>query len=187
MQTLNQSGNVRYLSQRKRMNRRRPGPQIRSLDSAKTGKFLIIWCFLRSSCIFLEIELPLRVDLSKHGIKTVMTKTLLLILFVTGVSFVAQAAEIQGVIADWNCTERMVRDGREQVLRQDRNCSLAKNSNRSAYGLITDDKKFYKLDDAGNKQARELLNNSHDKNNLKVITRGELEGNTVKVETMSIL
>ena len=100
---------------------------------------------------------------------------------------VAKAAEIQGVLTDWNCTERMVRDGRESVLQQDRSCSLAKNSNRGAYGLITDEKKFYKLDDAGNKQARELLNNSHDKDNLKVITRGELEGNTIKVTTMSIL
>jgi hypothetical protein len=129
----------------------------------------------------------LRMNLPKHGIRTVMTRTLLPFLFFTGISFVAQAAEIQGVITDWNCTERMVRDGRANVLRQDRSCSLAKNSDRSAYGLITDDKKFYKLDDAGNKQARELLNNSHDKNNLRVIARGELEGNTIKVDTMSIL
>ena len=80
-----------------------------------------------------------------------------------------------------------MRDGREKVLRQDHSCSLAKNSSRSAYGLITDDKKFYKFDEGGNKQARELLNNSHDKNNLRVLARGELDGNTIKVETMSIL
>ena len=107
--------------------------------------------------------------------------------FLVGMVSVANAAEIQGVLTDWNCTERMVRDGRENVLQQDRNCSLARDSNRSAYGLITDEKKFYKLDGEGNKQARELLNNSHDKNNLKVIARGELEGNTIKVSTMSIL
>ena len=116
-----------------------------------------------------------------------MTKTLLSMLFIIGTSFVAQATEIQGVLTDWNCTERMVRDGRANVLRQDQSCSLAKNSSRSAYGLITDAKKFYKLDEAGNKQARELLNNSHDKNNLKVLARGELEGNTINVTTMSIL
>lgn len=99
----------------------------------------------------------------------------------------AEAAEIQGVLADWNCTENMVRNGREKVLKQDRSCSLVKNSNRGAYGLITAEKKFYKLDEAGAKQARELLNNSHDKNNLKVLARGELDGNTIKVTTMSIL
>jgi hypothetical protein len=116
-----------------------------------------------------------------------MAKTLLLLTLVLGTISVANAAEIQGVITDWNCTERMVRDGRENVLRQDQSCSLAKDSNRGAYGLITDEKKFYKFDDKGNKQARELLNNSHDKNNLKVIARGALEGNTIKVATMSIL
>ena len=116
-----------------------------------------------------------------------MAKTLLLISLFLGTMSVAEAAEIQGVLTDWNCTERMVRDGRENVLQQDRSCSLIKDSNRGAYGLITDKKKFYKLDETGNKQARELLNNSHDKNNLKVIARGELEGNTIKVTTMSIL
>ncbi|MBV8708557.1 MAG: hypothetical protein JO182_06540 [Acidobacteriaceae bacterium] len=116
-----------------------------------------------------------------------MTKTLLTLLLLAGTSFVTQAAEIQGVLTDWNCTERMVRNGREKVLQQDRSCSLVENSSRDAYGLITDEKKFYKLDEEGAKQARELLNNSHDKNNLKVIARGELEGNTIKVTTMSIL
>src|SRR3982750_3742308 len=116
-----------------------------------------------------------------------MTKIPLLLALFAGTTFIAAAAEIQGVLTDWNCTERMVRDGRENVLQQDRSCSLAKDSNRSAYGLITDKKKFYKLDEEGNRQARELLNNSHDKNNLKVIARGELEGNTIKVATMSIL
>lgn len=116
-----------------------------------------------------------------------MTRIFLLLSIFAGTILAADAAEIQGVLADWNCTEKMVRNGREKTLRQDRSCSLAQNSNRGAYGLITDDKKFYKLDDAGNNQARELLNNSHDKNNLKVIARGELQGNTIKVATMSIL
>ncbi len=116
-----------------------------------------------------------------------MTRILLLLALVAGTAFAAKAAEVQGVIADWNCTERMVRDGREKVLRQDRSCSLEKNANRGAYGLITDEKKFYKFDEEGNRQARELLNNSHDKNNLRVLARGELEGNTIKVATMSIL
>lgn len=98
-----------------------------------------------------------------------------------------QATEIQGVLADWKCTERMVKDGREKTLKQDAGCSLAKNPGRPEYGLITSEKKFYRMDKAGNDQARELLGNSHDKNDLKVIVRGDLEGNTIKVRSMSIL
>ena len=81
----------------------------------------------------------------------------------------------------------MVRDGRQKTLKQDASCSLMKNPGRSEYGLITDDKKFFRLDKAGNDQARELLDNSHDKDNLRVIVRGDVSGNTVNVESMSIL
>jgi len=63
------------------------------------------------------------------------------------------AADIQGVIADWNCTQDMVRHGRDKILRQNRNCSLVKNYDRAAYGVITQDKKYYRLDDNGNKRA----------------------------------
>lgn len=97
------------------------------------------------------------------------------------------AAEVQGVLADWRCTKQMVEQGREKTLKQDRSCSLVKNPGRPEYGLITNDKKYYRLDKSGNDQARELLGNSHDKDNLKVLVRGDMDGNTVRVTSMSIL
>jgi len=99
----------------------------------------------------------------------------------------AQTAEIQGVIADWNCTEGMVRNGREKTLRQNHGCSLMKNYTRNAYGLITDDKKFYRLEDPGNQRILELLKNTPDKDNLKVIVHGDLDGNTIKITNLSML
>lgn len=98
-----------------------------------------------------------------------------------------QAAEIQGVLADWTCTERMVRVGREKVLRQNRSCSLMRNFQRGAYGVITDDKKFYRLDDPGNHRVLELLRNTPDKDNLKVVVSGDIEGNTIKVSNITML
>jgi hypothetical protein len=101
---------------------------------------------------------------------------------------VLSAADLQGVIADWNCTQAMVRDGRSKVLKQNRNCSLMKKDyHRGAYGLITIDKKFYRLDDNGTKLARELLANTPDKDNLKVIVSGDIEGDVIKVTNMSEL
>ena len=115
-------------------------------------------------------------------------RTSIVTLFLTALLASSAAAEdFQGVLTDWRCTEKMVKNGREKTLKNDGSCSLRKNSARSAYGLITDEKKFFKLDDAGVKQARELLNNSHDKDNLHVVARGELDGDTIKVATMSIL
>ncbi len=102
-------------------------------------------------------------------------------------SSLSPAAEIQGVLADWKCTKKMVRDGRAQVLKQDSSCSLVPNSARKEYGLITDGKKFYHFDKEGNRRAKMLLNDSHDKDNLRVMTEGDLKGNLIKVKTMTIL
>src|SRR4051794_24814191 len=99
----------------------------------------------------------------------------------------AQAVELQGVIADWKCTEPMVRDGRERTLKQNRSCSLMKNPDRDGYGLITVDKKYYQLDDTGNQKVKELLRNTPDKDNLKVIVTGDLDGSTIKVANISML
>ncbi len=97
------------------------------------------------------------------------------------------AAEIQGVIADWNCTKAMVRNGREKTLERNRSCSLMKNYDRAAYGLITGDNKFYQLDEEGNKKARLLLKDTPGKDNLKVVVTGEIQGNTIKVSDMTLL
>ncbi len=97
------------------------------------------------------------------------------------------AAELQGVITDWNCTEDMVRNGRAKVLKQRRSCSLAHDYRRSAYGLITDDKKFYQIDPQDNGRVLEILSNSPNKDNLKVIISGELQGNKIHIDTISLL
>ena len=116
-----------------------------------------------------------------------MQKSALLVFLSVLAAASLSAADIQGVIADWNCTQDMVRNGRQKVLKQNRGCSMMKNYNRSAYGLITGDKKFYRLDDNGNKLARELLANTPDKDNLKVVVSGDIDGDTIKVTNMSEL
>ncbi len=96
-------------------------------------------------------------------------------------------AELQGVLTDWNCTRDMVRQGRERVLKKRQSCSLAKDFRRSAYGLITDDKKFYMIDPKDNSRVITVLSDSPNKDNLKVVISGDLQGNTLKINTISIL
>ena len=97
------------------------------------------------------------------------------------------AAELQGYLADWNCVKKIVKNGAEQTFKNDKSCSLQDNYKRRAYGLITDDKKFYRLDEAGNKHALELLPNSPTKDNLHVVVTGDVNGDLIKVTEMSIL
>jgi hypothetical protein len=116
-----------------------------------------------------------------------MRRLVRLVVFSAMAACAAAAADMQGVLADWNCTQDMARNGRAKVLKENRNCSMMKNYNRNAYGLITVDKKFYRLDDNGNKLARQLLANTPDKDNLKVIVSGDIDGDTIKVTNMSEL
>ena len=97
------------------------------------------------------------------------------------------ATELQGVVADWNCTEKMVKNGRENTLRNDHNCSLVKNFSRDAYGLITDGKKYYRFDDAGKAKVKQLLRNTPDKDNLRVVVTGDIDGDTIKVSNITML
>ena len=110
--------------------------------------------------------------------------TLALVLAFTCLS---QAAEIQGVIADWNCVKNMVRNGREKTLRQDHSCSLMKDYKRQTYGLITDDKKFYQLDQSDNDKVIRILQDSSDRDNLRVLVRGDVQGNNIKISNMTLL
>ena len=97
------------------------------------------------------------------------------------------AAQVQGVIADWNCAKPMVKNGREEFLKHNRGCSLARNYSREGYGLITDDKHLYKLDDAGRDWVLKLLKDTSDKDNLKVVVTGEIDGDAIHVTNMSEL
>ena len=108
-------------------------------------------------------------------------------LWLTAVVLPIGAAQIQGYLADWNCVKNIVKDGAEQTFKNHKNCSLQNNYQRQAYGLITDDKKFYRLDAAGNKHVRELLPKAPRRDQLYVIVTGELNGDVIKVTAMSNL
>jgi hypothetical protein len=107
---------------------------------------------------------------------------------ILGASGLMDAAQLQGVVVDWACVKPMVRDGRENVLRNNRNCSLMKNNyNRGAYGLITEDKQYYRLEDPGNIKIKQLLKDTPDKDNLRVVVSGDVQGGIIKVLTISEL
>ena len=116
-----------------------------------------------------------------------MRRTLFLSCLTLGLAAVLNAAQMQGVIVDWACVKPMVKNGRENTLKNNRSCSMVKNYNRSAYGLITDEKKFYKLEDPGNSKVLQLLRDTRDKDNLKVVVTGDIQDDTMKVITISEL
>jgi hypothetical protein len=116
-----------------------------------------------------------------------MRKTLGVVGLMFGISCVLPAADTQGVIAPWECVKRMVENGRGKTLREQPGCSLMRNYRRETYGLITDDNKYYRLDDPNNEHILQLLQGTPDKDNLKVVVTGDIEGDTIKVVNMTML
>jgi hypothetical protein len=100
---------------------------------------------------------------------------------------VIHAAEFQGVVVDRSCGDDILKHGRQIILKQRRECSLTKHYLRDGYGIVTDDHKFFKFDDLGNKKAIQLLQNVNHKDDLKIIVSGEVDGDTIKVTNMSLL
>jgi hypothetical protein len=98
-----------------------------------------------------------------------------------------QAAQIQGHLADWNCVKDIVKNGEEKAFHRNKNCSLQRDYKRPAYGVITDDKKFYRLDQTGTNYALRLLPGSSRRDSMEVIIDGEVSGDVIKVKTMSLL
>lgn len=116
-----------------------------------------------------------------------LLRAVLLACIALGSSALSFGADTQGVIVDWACVKPMVHDGRENTLKNNRSCSLMKNYTRSAYGLITLDKKFYRLEDPGNVKIHQLLKGTPDKDDLKVIVTGDVQGGAIKVVNISEL
>ncbi len=116
-----------------------------------------------------------------------MRNALLMVCFALAGAAVIPAAELQGVVVDWNCVKPMVKDGREKTLRNNPSCSLMRDYKRAAYGLITEDKSFYRLDDPGNQRILQLLKGNPEKDNLKVVVTGDINGDAIKVVDISML
>lgn len=116
-----------------------------------------------------------------------MFRAFSVLLLTLGISGALSGAELQGLVVDWNCAKQMIQNGREKTFRDNRRCSLMKNYQRPVYGLITDDKKYFRLEDPGNGRILQLLRNTPDKDGLKVVVTGNIDGDTIRVTNISIL
>lgn len=116
-----------------------------------------------------------------------MRTTLHALCVLLAMACLGQGTKIQGVVIDRNCADDIVKHGRQIILKQRRECSLLRNYVRDGYGILTDDRKFFRFDEAGNKMALQLLKNTPDKDNLKVVVSGDVDGDTIRVSQMTML
>ena len=94
-----------------------------------------------------------------------------------------KTVKIDGYIIDNACAAGHVKDANfgERVKKHSTSCALSPNCAESGYVVYTADAKLYKLDQAGNKSAEELLKETDTKMGMQVSVEGTIDGDTIKV------
>lgn len=102
-------------------------------------------------------------------------------------SWVASAAQVQGVLMDKMCSAMAVKDGQKAAKAHDTKCALDPACEKSGYGVFTADGKFLALDAAGNAKAAAALKSTKKTDNLQVIVEGDVQGGTIsKVSSLKL-
>ena len=116
-------------------------------------------------------------------------KTLLvgMILLLAGIALAREGKSVKltGYIIDNACSARAASEnGAEKVKNHTVKCAMMPNCAKSGYAVFADNK-LYKLDEAGNKKAAEILKNTKAEKGVQVSVEGTLDGDTLKVTSLS--
>jgi Mn-dependent DtxR family transcriptional regulator len=111
-----------------------------------------------------------------------------MVLLLAGVAFAAnttRGVKLTGYLIDNACSARAnTEGGAEKVKNHTVKCAMMPNCEKSGYALYADGK-LYKLDEAGNKKAIEIYKSTKLERGLQVSVEGDVEGETLKVKSMS--
>jgi len=116
-------------------------------------------------------------------------KTLLvgMILLLAGIALgrEGKSVKLTGYIIDNACSARASSEnGAEKVKNHTVKCAMMPNCAKSGYAVFADNK-LYKLDEAGNMKAAEILKNTKAEKGVQVSVEGTLDGDTLKVTSLS--
>jgi hypothetical protein len=84
-------------------------------------------------------------------------------------------------LMDVNCSRRAAADPDAHT----RDCALK--CAASGFGIVTKDQHFLKFDSAGNAKIVEALKASTKKDHLRVNVSGDVQGDTIRVDSISLL
>jgi hypothetical protein len=104
---------------------------------------------------------------------------------------------VQGVLIDKQCSSKAetrvvpgprIEGGMLVAYTHTRECALMPACQRSGYGVFTyDSNKFLAFDPAGNHKALAIFKNSKKEDDFRVEVSGEVQGDSMKVESIRLL
>jgi len=120
-----------------------------------------------------------------------MTRKILLVgmvLLLAGIALAKEGKSVKltGYIIDNACAAgRATGDNAtDKVKNHTVKCAMMPNCAKSGYAVFADNK-LYKLDEAGNKKAAEILKNTKAEKGVQVSVEGTMDGDTLKVTSIS--
>ena len=120
-----------------------------------------------------------------------MTRKILLVgmvLLLAGIALAKEGKSVKltGYIIDNACAAgRATGDNAtDKVKNHTVKCAMMPNCAKSGYAVFADNK-LYKLDEAGNKKAAEILKNTKSEKGVQVSVEGTMDGDTLKVTSIS--
>jgi len=84
-------------------------------------------------------------------------------------------------VVDVNCSSKVA----ENADAHTRDCALK--CEKSGFGIVTEDKQFLKFDAAGNAKIIKQLQKSKEADHLRVNVKGDVNGDTLKVDSVKLL
>lgn len=104
---------------------------------------------------------------------------------------------VKGILMDEMCSGKadlrisgatgLLEGGRIVAEAHTRECALMPQCEKSGYGVYTDDNKFLKFDEAGNRRALAALKTSAKLDDFEVEVTGGVTGDTIKVTSLKLL
>ncbi len=103
-----------------------------------------------------------------------------------GITGVASAAQVTGILMDKMCSAAAVKQGQAFATKHDTKCALEPDCQKTGYGVFTADDVFIALDAAGNAKAAAALKATKKIDNLRVTVEGDVTGDTIKVSSLKL-
>ena len=114
-----------------------------------------------------------------------MKKFALILLAAMAVSAFAADTTVKGYLVDRACAKE---EGSKPDFgaKHSKDCLQMADCVKAGYGVLTDDKKVIKFDNAGNEQAKKFISDLKKDKDIKVAVTGTLKGDTITVNKIEL-
>ena len=114
-----------------------------------------------------------------------MKKLVLFLFVILSASSFAADTTLKGYLVDTAC---VMDEGKEPGFgaKHTKLCLRMSDCVKSGYGVLTEDQKYIKFDDAGNEQAKKIIAHLTKDNNIKVTVTGTVDGDKVAVTKITL-